>query len=295
MNGLAIALSGMLLASVAPALEAQDRSANPEPQPAAVSATPELSNRGAPMLLPFQCADEDIRWAGMSCTEDAPCPVFLEIATVEAVGNQILLAGNIHGDLVTLYSVLLASDDNGLSWREPHERIRGAGLDHVERLGPSSAWVAGQVLFPFTQDPFLLVSTDGGKSWKQREVLAEDSESRFGSIQEFYFTSRENGTLTLDRGAGEAGPARYVLYESSNGGESWAVKQESRRPIAVKRPAPPLAEWRVRPDAATKSFLVEHRVGQGWKAVAAFLVALDSCKPGEPARSGPATETSERP
>jgi photosystem II stability/assembly factor-like uncharacterized protein len=246
------------------------------------------------MLLPFQCADEDIRWAGMSCSEDAPCPVFLELATVEALGNRILAAGNIHGDAVTLYSVLLASDDNGLSWREPHERIRGAGLDHIEHLGAGVAWIAGQVLFPFTQDPFLLVSTDGGVSWRQREVLSEENESRFGSIQQFYFTTRESGTLLLDRGAGESG-ARYALYESSNGGETWAVKQESRKPIVSKRPATPASDWRVRADAGLKSFIVEHRAGTQWNTVAAFLVALDSCKPGEPVATPVPPASGEKP
>jgi photosystem II stability/assembly factor-like uncharacterized protein len=281
-------MAAILLAGMAVPPHAQDMLANPVPPPAV------LTNGGKPMLLPFQCADEDIRWAGMSCSEDAPCPVFLELATVEALGNRILAAGNIHGDAVTLYSVLLASDDNGLSWREPHERIRGAGLDHIEHLGAGVAWIAGQVLFPFTQDPFLLVSTDGGVSWRQREVLSEENESRFGSIQQFYFTTRESGTLLLDRGAGESG-ARYALYESSNGGETWAVKQESRKPIVSKRPATPASDWRVRADAGLKSFIVEHRAGTQWNTVAAFLVALDSCKPGEPVATPVPPASGEKP
>jgi photosystem II stability/assembly factor-like uncharacterized protein len=204
------------------------------------------------------------------------------------------VAGNIHGDSVTLYSVLLASDDNGLSWQEVHERIRGAGLDHVEHLGAGAAWIGGQILFPFTQDPFLLISTDGGRTWKQREVLSEENESRFGSIQEFYFTTKDRGTLVLDRGAGEGAGGRYALYESSNGGESWAVKQESRRPIVVKRPPPPAPDWRVRPDAGTKSFVVEHRVGTHWIVVAAFLVGLDPCRPSEPAGNPARPEMGEK-
>jgi hypothetical protein len=284
-------IAGILLAGAVLAAHAQDHPASPDPQAAEDAAAAVLSNSGKPMLVPFQCGDEDIRWAGMSCTEDAPCPVFLEIASVEALGNRIVLAGNIHGEAVTLYSVVLASDDQGLSWREAHERIRGAGLDHIEHVGAGAAWIGGQVLFPFTQDPFLLISTDGGKTWKQREVLSEDSESRFGSIQEFYFTTRERGTLILDRGAGGAGGERYGLYESSNGGESWAVKQESRKPIAVKRPPTPPPDWRVRPDAGTKSFVVEHRVGTRWSEVAAFLVGLDACRPVESSGNPAGPET----
>ena len=285
---------GILLAGAAIPPHAQNRPANPNPPAEATS--PEavvLGNDGKPMLLPFQCSEEDIRWAGMSCPEDAPCSVFLEIASVEALGNRVLLAGNIHGDSVTLYSLLLASDDNGLSWQETHERIRGAGLDRIEHLGSGTAWIGGQVLFPFTRDPFLLISMDGGKTWKQREVLSEESESRFGSIQEFSFATRDRGTLILDRGAG-GGSGRYALYESSNGGETWTVKQESRKPIVVRRPPAPAPEWRVRPDAGTKSFVVEHRVGTRWSEVAAFLVGLDSCRPGGPLGNSAGPETGEK-
>jgi len=294
MNARSIRILGILLAGAAIPPHAQDRPAGPDPQAAAASPAAALRNDGKPMPVPFQCSDEDIRWAGMSCLEDAPCPVYLEIASVEAVGNRILAVGNIHGDAVTLYSVLLSSDDGGLTWREAHERIRGAGLDHIEHLGAGTAWIGGQVLFPLTQDPFLLISTDGGETWKQREILSEESESRFGWIQEFYFTTRDRGTLILDRGAGGGGGQRYALYESSNGGETWAVKQESRKPIAWKRPPAPAPDWRVRPDAGTKSFLVEHRVGTRWNAVGAFLVRLDSCRPGEPAGNRAAPEAVEK-
>jgi hypothetical protein len=286
-------IAGILLAGAAIPAQAQDRPENPDPQAAAATPAVVLNNSGKPMLVPFQCSDEDIRWAGMSCTEDAPCSVYLEIASVEALGNRVLLAGNIHGDVVTLYSVLFSSDDDGLTWREAHERIRGAGLDHVEHLGAGTAWIGGQVLFPFTRDPFLLTSTDGGKNWKQREVLSDESESRFGSIQEFYFASKDRGTLILDRGAG-GGSGRYALYESSNGGETWTVKQESRKPIVVRRPPAPAPEWRVRPDAGTNSFVVEHRVGTRWSEVAAFLVGLDSCRPGGPAGNSAGPETGEK-
>ena len=50
-----------------------------------------------------------MEWAGMSCSDEEPCPVYLELAAVESVGNRIFLAGNIHSNAVTLYSLLLAS------------------------------------------------------------------------------------------------------------------------------------------------------------------------------------------
>jgi hypothetical protein len=268
-------MAGFLLTGAAMPGRTQEPAAGPE------SRATVLANEGKPMQVPFRCSDEDIRWAGMSCTEDAPCPVFLELTTVEALGNRVLLAGNIHGEAVTLYSVLLSSDDGGHSWGEPAERVRGAGLDRIEHLGAGTAWIGGQVLFPFTRDPFLLISTDGGKTWGKRDVLSDEAESRFGSIQDFYFIAKDRGTLILDRGAG-GGAGRWGLYESSNGGETWAVRQESRRPIAARRPPASAAEWRVRADAGTKSFVVEHRVGTRWSPVGSFLVGLEPCRPGDP-------------
>lgn len=274
----------LAILTAALALPARSQDSPAIAQPATPPARMVLGNDGTPMQLPFKCSDEDIRWAGLSCSEDAPCSIFLELSTVETMGSRVLLAGNIHSEAVTLYSVLLASDDNGHTWQEVHERIRGAGLDHIEYLGSDTAWIGGQQLFPFTQDPFLLITTDGGKTWKQRDVLSDENESRFGSIQQFFFTTKDTGTLILDRGAGGGGGDRFALYESTNGGDTWAVKQESRKPIVVKRPtALPASDWRLRPDGDMKSFLLEHHVGTRWSAVAAFLVRLDPCKPTESA------------
>jgi len=234
------------------------------------------------MMVPYRCTDEDIRLAGLSCAEDAPCPIFLEISSVEALGSQVLLTGNIHSEAVTLYSVLLASEDNGHTWQEPFDRIRGAGLDHIEYLGTESAWISGQELVPLPQNPFLISTTDGGKTWHLHEVLGEDSDLKFGTIPQFFFTTGNNGTLIVDHGAG-AGGDRYALYETQNGGDTWTLKQASSKPIVVKRPtAPPASDWRVRTDASMKSFVVEHRVGARWSAVAAFLVHLDPCRPPDP-------------
>ena len=46
-------------------------------QPPAIPAPPVLENSGKPMLLPFRCTEDDVQWAGLSCSEDEPCPVYL--------------------------------------------------------------------------------------------------------------------------------------------------------------------------------------------------------------------------
>src|SRR5581483_1102129 len=152
------------VALLMPAGFAQDRPPDTPPQDAQGAAKPPvrpvLGNDGTPMLVPFRCTAEDIRSAGLACSEESPCPMFLEVSTVEALGNRVLLIGNIHSEAVTLYSFFLTSEDNGHTWQEPIDRIRGAGLDHIELLPPDSAWISGQELFPLPQNPFLLITND---------------------------------------------------------------------------------------------------------------------------------------
>ena len=200
----------------------------PAEQPAE---NPPLQNTGKPMIVDFVCGEEDIRLSGLSCTIDDPCPVFLELASVEAVGNRIFVAGNIHSSTTTLYSVLLSSGDAGKTWREPYERMRLAGLDRIQFIDFENGWVSGEVQHPLPRDPFLLVTTDGGKTWQAHTIFAEP---QFGSILQFWFNSRTNGSLVIDRGrTGESG--RYELYETPNAGETWMLRQTNEQPIQMKR------------------------------------------------------------
>lgn len=239
---------------------------------------PVLENGGKPMLLPFQCTDEDIQLSGLTCSEEDPCQIYLELAAVESAGNRILLAGNLHTPAVTVFSVLLASDDAGHTWRETHERIRSVGLDRFQFLDAEAGWAAGERLSPLPQDPFLLVTTDGGKTWRARSIFSETADNRLGSIQQFFFTARDNGALIIDRGQGSDGD-RYELYESPDGGESWNFKQSSAKPLSLRKIAPASSEWRLRAESRTQAFHVEHREAGKWAEVASFAVKLGVCKP----------------
>lgn len=241
---------------------------------------PLLRYSGKPMVLDCHCTEDDIRSAGLSCTTDDPCPIFLELDAVESVGNRIFLAGNIHSSTATLYAVLLASDDGGKTWQEPHARIPAAVLDHIQFVDFENGWVSGEMQRPLPRDPFLLVTSDGGKEWRSLPVFADP---QFGSILQFSFRSQTSGAMVIDRGAaGEGG--RYELYETVNGGGTWMLRQVNQRPIQVKRSGSGgNADWRLRADAATKAYRVEHRVGAAWRGVAAFSVAIGVCRPPEPA------------
>ena len=243
---------------------------------------PLLQNEGRPMVVPFACTEEDISSAGLSCTEEEPCPVYLELAAVEIAGNRFFAAGNIHTAASTLYGLLLASDDGGKTWHEPYERSRAAGLESIQFVDFENGWVAGQVLHPLPQDPFLLITSDGGKSWRRRAVF---NDARFGSILQFWFASAKNGSLVIDRGQGSEG-SRYELYETPNGGEVWMIRETNDRPIKLRR-ATPSEAWRVRADAGTKSFRIERNQGDKWIPLAAFAIGLGACKPPKPAPEPP--------
>jgi hypothetical protein len=231
-----------------------------------------LENSGKPMTIPFHCAEEDSQWAGLACSEDDPCPMYLEISAVEAAGSRIVAAGNIHSSEVTLYSELLSSDDGGQTWREAPDRVRGAGLDRIQFLDAENAWVGGEVLYPFSQNPFLLVTADGGKSWTRQTIFEED---RAGSILDFAFTSKREGRLVFDRGPGERNN-RYELYESRDGGTSWTLKGTAAKP-QVLSPATAPSDYRARADAPTQAFQIEKRAGDRWTSMAAFAVKLAPC------------------
>ena len=235
-----------------------------------------LENAGKPMLVPFRCTEEDIRSAGLGCSEQDPCPVYLELAAVESTGIRIFAAGNIHTASATLYTLLLGSEDNGRTWREVHQRVRGAGLDHIQFADVETGWTSGLSFGPLPQDPFLLMTTDGGRTWRPRAIF---NEPRIGSIQQFFFEGRKSGSLEIDHGPGSSGD-RYELFETNDGGETWNIHETNVKAIRIKgAPATPNADWRVRADGPTKSFHLEHRQGQRWISLAAFLVNLSACKP----------------
>jgi hypothetical protein len=246
----------------------------PQPQAAAPAAVV-LENDGKPITLPFHCTAEDIHWAGLACSEDEPCPIYLELSAIGSGGGGIFAAGNIHSDTVTLYSVLLATEDAGHTWREAGDRVRGAALDHIQFFDALTGWISGQTVFPIPQDPFFLLTTDGGKTWRQQPVF---NDSHFGSIQQFYFDSKTSGYLIIDQGPGADG-GRYARFESPTGGETWSIREESNKPLQLSRTAAPPPNLRIRADGATHAFRIERRQGERWSTLASFAVRLPACKP----------------
>ncbi len=223
------------------------------------------------MRIPFPCSADEIQAVGLSCTQEEPCAVYVELSGVESVGNRIFLTGNIHTASATLSSLLLASDDAGKTWSEPYQRMRFAVLEQIQFIDFETGWIAGSNLQGVPRNPFFLMTGDGGKTWTERPVFEED---RAGVIEHFWFESRTEGTMLLDTRLHN----RHELYESKTGGREWSLRQVSGGAIRFprQREESDLA-WRIRADSKTHSYHIEKHQAGHWQPVAGFVVEMGKC------------------
>jgi photosystem II stability/assembly factor-like uncharacterized protein len=229
-----------------------------------------------PIHVAYACPEEDLQFAGLSCTDDEACTIYLELSAVVAEGKKIAAAGDLHSASATLGSILLLSDDSGATWKEPAARIRGAALDLLQFNNPQTGWAAGETQYPLPRDPFFFLTTDGGATWRQTFV-GEDGSA--GAVQRFWFDSAQHGEAIVDAGKASAS-GRYLTYESENGGESWTLTGKRDQPPKLTH-APPVgdnSDWRLSPSKDGKAFLIERRADAQWKPVASFLIEVASCR-----------------
>lgn len=267
-----LAIYGMLL------LPLLGQETTPAPQVPTPEEPPVFVSAKGPILLPNRCAEVDLAALGLTCGEGEPCETYLEWSDVEVLGNVMVLAGNAHTTSTTIQSLLLVSEDNGATWREAHKRIAGATLDSVQFFDFSTGWLSGQTaLGGLPRDPFLLLTTDSGRSWRKVDLFAE---TRVGVIEDYAFQTARRGWLLVDnKGSGEAG--KYEFYETQTGGTSWELKEISDRVPkgAQVGKRPPVESARVRVDDKRGLLRVEVRAGNGWREVSAFKLKLADCKP----------------
>jgi photosystem II stability/assembly factor-like uncharacterized protein len=220
----------------------------------------------APFQIDYACPAEDVDSFGLSCSPEEPCAVFLELSSVESSGARLFVSGNLHTNRTTLYGVLLSSEDGGLTWTEPLKRLRASSLEQIQFLDLANGWISGQVIEPLPRDPFFLLTTDGGKSWRQRPIFED---SRFGSIGQFWFDSKTAGRMMLDHTGG------HDTYETNTGGENWEMKESSSRPVTLKVRRED-ATLRLRPDG--KLYHLERRGAASWEPVASLVIHVADCK-----------------
>jgi hypothetical protein len=234
----------------------------------------------APFKIPYTCSEKDLAAAGMTCSDDNPCPVFVELSSVSALGKKLLVTGNLHGPSATIASVLLVSDDDGATWKEPSPRIAGSAIEQSQWLDAQHGWAAGEVQVPLSRDPFLLITSDAGATWHQKEI-AEDGIP--GEIMRFWFDTPEHGELIVDGGRSAEG-GRYQMYESRTGGDTWSVvSKTSGVPKLRRTPGLIDPDYRITADSRTKTYMVEKRNGGDWSPAASFEIQVASCgTPPEP-------------
>lgn len=231
-----------------------------------------------PVRVAYECTEDDANALGLTCTMEDPCPVFLELASAEAAGGRLLAAGNLHTKNVTLYGIVLASEDNGVTWTEAHERIRAAAVEQIEFIDLQTGWINGESIDPLARNPFFLLTTDGGRTWRQKLVVED---AKFGTIAQFHFDTPSHGELVLD--ASQGTNVRQELYETMTGGEGWELKQVNHAPIHLKNARGPnqgtsQGVMRVRTDASSGTFVIERGGGKTWSRVASFAIHVADCQ-----------------
>lgn len=223
-----------------------------------------------PVHVDYSCTPEDIDTFGLTCSEDQPCAIFFEVSSVESFGSRIVVAGDIHTATTTLYAVLLSTDDRGASWNESIPRLRSTAFEQFQVI-ENHGWLSGQRLEPLTKDPFFMITTDGGNSWRQRPLFED---TRFGSIAQFWFDSPTNGQLIFDDSLGKA--INQALYVTMTGGENWDIRQTSTKTLSLKTTKS--TAWSVSAAPGSKTYLIEHSVNGQKESVARFLIHIGDCK-----------------
>jgi hypothetical protein len=235
-----------------------------------------LLNAQQAAKIDFTCTPPEVEEFGLTCSPEQPCPVYLELSAADSTIGRLLVTGNLHTASVTLYSILLVSDDGGGTWTEPQPRIKSAALEQIQFIDLQYGWIGGHLIQNLPRDPFLLVTTNGGKTWNRKPV---SEESRVGAIERFWFESRNSGALIVDLIHPNENGARHERYQTMTGGDSWALEEVSSKELQLKRGPSGEPAWRVRADGGSKTFRIEKNLGAGeWQHVAAFPIEVGSCK-----------------
>jgi hypothetical protein len=224
-----------------------------------------------PVHVDYTCPAEDIDAFGLTCSEDQPCPVFFEVSAVDSFGSHVFVAGDIHTATTTLYGVVLSTDDAGATWNEAITRLRSTAFEQFQVID-AHGWLSGQRLEPLPKDPFLMITSDSGKTWRQKPLFED---TVFGSILQFWFSSAESGELIFDDSVGKV--TQQELYGTMTGGENWEIRQKSSKPLQIAA-AHLNASWKISAPPGSATYLIEHIVNGQKQTVARFLIHIGDCK-----------------
>ena len=254
----------------APSEQASSQEQEKEPDPS------RLVYKGEPLVVQLQCDGDHFQRAATVCSDATPCELYLELTGVGQAAERVFLIGNVHTLSATVSSILLASDDEGMSWYEPYPRL-AAGFESIQFVDYDHGWIGGQEgRLDSSSRPFLLRTGNGGVRWRRYDIWTD--EDRSGAILDFYFDTEKHGLLSIDLLTSETDS--YELYESMNGGLSWGIREISDRQaklknIPIERRQP---DWRLGEDGGKGLYLVERRQGEGWSAQVEFSIRVGTCR-----------------
>ena len=240
----------------------------------AAADAPPLENTGKPIVVPFECDAQKLDDAGLTCRTADPCHVYLELTGIDDTGTRLFLTGNLHTRTTTLSSITMESSDVGRTWVEPVERMPLTSLEGIQFIDFQRGWIAGENVQSIPRDPFLLITDNGGKSWRRQAVFDDE---RAGSIEAFWFDSRDNGSLVIDSGL----PAdRHQLYETTDGGANWTLRRKSSAAISLRgrRTKDEASGWRFHDDARNGTYRIEKQGADSPITGIEFMIEVAVCR-----------------
>jgi photosystem II stability/assembly factor-like uncharacterized protein len=119
-----------------------------------------------------------------------------------------------------------ASDDGGVTWTSHAVPGRGA-LGSISFPDPLHGWAVGEDTGA-TWQGYIVATTDGGRHWRT-QFRTDSGEMRLGRVT---FADARHGWVagTLSMPSGSGGDAGVILA-TDDGGATWEVQYEARRPL----------------------------------------------------------------
>ena len=218
--------------------------------------------------------------SGPACPAPKTSPVRFtsNSASVAPDGRKIFLAGNLHSTSATLASVLLQSDDarrhmERTSRAHPRERARSDCSFTICEHG----WAAGETQYPLPRDPFFLMTTDGGASWRQH-LVGEEGSAGVGPA----LLVRFRAARRTDRRCGQERPQAAAIFPTNpkpaaKAGHC-AARAISCRSSGARRRRLRIPTGAFAPAKDGKAYQIEQRAGEQVDAVASFLIEVANCQ-----------------
>jgi photosystem II stability/assembly factor-like uncharacterized protein len=151
--------------------------------------------------------------------------------------------------------------------------MRNASLEQIEFWDAQTGWISGESINPLPRNPFLLLTSDGGRTWRPKLIVDDE---KFGTIAQFHFSSISSGEVVIDSSTKKA--VHQELYGTQTGGESWELKEVGNKTFRLNGARTPNASGlRVRADAARGAFVLERGSGKNWETVASFPIHVADC------------------